>query len=67
MILCSARSPLCSVQSTLQKIESGKVWSPMSTPTLLRPIEQEKLRESLRLGDIKVPIPIVSRTFISHY
>lgn len=44
---------------TLQKIESGKVWSPMTTPTLMRSAEQEKIRDSLRLEDLKIATPKV--------
>ncbi|XP_037926588.1 potassium voltage-gated channel subfamily H member 2 isoform X2 [Hermetia illucens] len=43
-------------QATLPKIESGKVWSPMATPTL-RSKETEKIRDSLRLEDLKVVVP----------
>lgn len=45
---------------TLQKIESGKVWSPVATPTLQqRTADQEKLRDSLRLEDLKIATPKV--------
>lgn len=55
---------------TLEKIESGKVWSPSTlmpptttTPTtLMRSAEQERIRDSLRLDDLKVATPKVSRT-----
>ncbi|XP_055380018.1 potassium voltage-gated channel subfamily H member 7-like isoform X8 [Condylostylus longicornis] len=45
-------------QVTLPKIESGKVWTPVSTPTsTLRSKETEKLRDSLRLEDLKTVVP----------
>lgn len=44
---------------TLEKIESGKVWSPMMTPTLMRTSEQEKIRDNLRLDDLKISTPKV--------
>lgn len=45
---------------TLQKIESGKIWSPAATPTLVRSVEQEKLRDSLKLEDLKIATPKVN-------
>ncbi|XP_037044043.1 potassium voltage-gated channel subfamily H member 6 isoform X3 [Bradysia coprophila] len=56
---------------TLQKIESGKVWSPMTTPTLMRSAEQEKIRDSLRLEDLKIATPkkpqlVVKKSEFSH-
>lgn len=52
---------------TLEKIESGKVWSPSSLvpstaaamATVMRSAEQEKLRDSLRLDDLKIVTPKV--------
>lgn len=57
---------------TLEKIESGKVWSPsnivpptattMTTTTVMRSAEQEKIRDSLRLDDLKIATPKVRPT-----
>lgn len=51
----------CSRVPTLEKIESGKVWSPMMTPTLMRTSEQEKIRDNLRLDDLKMSTPKVNQ------
>lgn len=59
---CSSR-----MVPTLEKIESGKVWSPSSLvpstaatmTTVMRTAEQEKLRDSLRLDDLKIVTPKV--------
>lgn len=53
----------------LEKIESGKVWSPSSLvpataatmTTVMRSAEQEKLRDSLRLDDLKIVTPKVHK------
>lgn len=53
---------------TLEKIESGKVWSPstlMPPTTVMRSVEQEKIRDSLRLDDLKAVTPKVSLTMHS--
>lgn len=52
---------------TLEKIESGKVWSPSNLvpstaatmTSLMRSAEQEKIRDSLRLDDLKIATPKV--------
>lgn len=53
---------------TLEKIESGKVWSPSSLvpstaqtmATVIRSAEQERIRDSLRLDDLKIATPKVT-------
>lgn len=52
---------------TLEKIESGKVWSPSNLvpstaatmTSVMRTAEQERIRDSLRLDDLKVATPKV--------
>lgn len=53
---------------TLEKIESGKVWSPstlvpstaQTMATVIRSAEQERIRDSLRLDDLKIATPKVN-------
>lgn len=65
---------------TLEKIESGKVWSPSTlvsptaitsttTPTaLMRSAEQERIRDSLRLDDLKTISPkVMNEAFARQY
>lgn len=56
---------------TLEKIESGKVWSPSTLvpstaatmTSVMRSAEQEKLRDSLRLDDLKSVTPkVITKT-----
>lgn len=50
---------------TLEKIESGKVWSPgMAATTVMRSTEQEKIRDTLRLEDLKISTPKVCQHII---
>lgn len=58
---------------TLEKIESGKVWSPSTLvpstaatmTTVMRTVEQEKIRDSLRLDDLKIVTPKVKLIFVN--
>lgn len=69
-IFCSSR-----MVPTLEKIESGKVWSPSllvpstaaTMTTVMRSAEQEKIRDSLRLEDLKIVTPKVNTLSIYYY